>query len=120
MRRFRSVLLLTCFVTGTVGCESTPSSLEDPVAQAVLVFDGHLTPQQLRPVFNQAMSLYGLERNAANYESAASVLYSLKKANGTSEMAILDYMIRSHVDGVAITFASAAGISSAALRAGLQ
>jgi hypothetical protein len=58
------------------------------------------------------------QRREENYSRAGSVLVALRKENGTPEIAILDYMIRSHVPGVNVTFPEAAALSSAFLKAG--
>jgi hypothetical protein len=43
---------------------------------------------------------------------------ALRKSNGVQEMAILDYMIRSHVPGVTLTFPEAAALSAVFLKNG--
>jgi hypothetical protein len=62
--------------------------------------------------------VYGAEVNEENYNRAASALVALRKENGVPEMQILDYMIRSHVPGVKLTFPEAAAIASVFLKAG--
>jgi hypothetical protein len=64
------------------------------------------------------LELYGLLITEENYSRAASTLIVLRKQNGTKEMNVLDYMIRSHVEVVNLHFAEAAGLASAFLSAG--
>jgi hypothetical protein len=64
------------------------------------------------------MRLYGLSLTRDNYARAGSVLVALRKEYGPSEMDILDYMIRSHVEGANFDFPDMAAISAVALATG--
>jgi hypothetical protein len=43
---------------------------------------------------------------------------ALRKASGIPEMTILDHMLRSHVEGVKLSFGEAAALSASFLSAG--
>lgn len=89
-----------------------------PLAQAALAFEGNHAQSDIKTALDRALTLYALPVTDENYSRAASTLVALRKENGTAEMAILDYMIRSHVPGVSMTFPQAAAISSVMLKAG--
>ena len=67
---------------------------------------------------DEAFRLYNTPISDENYSRAASTLIALRQENGTDEMTILEHMIRSHVDGVNLSFPEAAAFSSVALKAG--
>jgi len=67
---------------------------------------------------DKAMKLYKLRLTKENYSRAGSVLVVLRREIGPSEMAILSYMIRSHVPGFVINFPEAAALSASFLAAG--
>lgn len=90
----------------------------DALSQAELAFVGGYTREHIKDRLGTALRLYGLPTTEENYSRAGSALVALRKQNGTPEMEILDHMIRSHVNGVNISFPDAAGISSAFLAAG--
>jgi 23S rRNA maturation-related 3'-5' exoribonuclease YhaM len=86
--------------------------------QAELAFVGGYGRQQIKERLNTALRLYGHAATEENYSRAASALVTLRQENGTSEMAILDHMIRSHVEEVSLSFPEAAALSSVFLAAG--
>ncbi|MDK1046416.1 MAG: hypothetical protein QGM45_12135 [Anaerolineales bacterium] len=87
----------------------------DPLSQMEVAFKGDFTRAQIKSRLDRALQLYRLPITAENYSRAGSTLVALRKEIGPQEMDILDYMIRSHVPGVRITFPEAAGIAAAAL-----
>jgi hypothetical protein len=89
-----------------------------PLTQAELAFVGGHTRQQIKQGLDRALPLYGLQVTNENYSRAASTLVALRKSNGVPEMTILDHMIRSHVEGVKLSFPEAAGLSASFLKAG--
>ena len=95
-----------------------PSPRSDALRLAELAFAGNHSRQQIKDHMDRAMELYGLPRTEENYNRAASALVALRKENGTPEMAILDYMIRSHVPGVEVSFPNAAAMASIFLMSG--
>jgi hypothetical protein len=86
--------------------------------QAVLAFEGGFTRQEIRERLDVALRLYSLSATEENYSRAGSALVALRKQNGTPEMAILGYMIRSHVEGVNLSFPEAAAFASVFLATG--
>lgn len=93
-------------------------SADGALAKAELVFVGNYTQGEIKQRLDVAMGLYGVPRTEENYSRAASALVSLRQANGTSEMDILSYMIRSYVPGVNLSFPEAAGLASVLLTVG--
>jgi hypothetical protein len=89
-----------------------------PLAQAELAFVGGHTRQQIQQGLDRVLPLYGLPVTEENYSRAASTLVALRKSSGIPEMTILDYMIRSHVEGVKLSFPEAAGLAVGFLKAG--
>lgn len=90
----------------------------DPLDQMVLAFKGGYTRSQIKARLDQAMQLYGLPLTSEHYSRAGSSLVVMRKESGFSEMEILDYMIRSHVPGVAIEFPQMAAWAATALESG--
>jgi hypothetical protein len=116
-----------CFVLGGLmlvlaGCQpasersdrsaSAAVARMDALDQAAIAFVGNHSRAEIKQSMDRAMSLYGLELTEDNYSRAGSVLVALQGKNGTAEMAILDYMIRSHVEGVRLSFGEAAALAS--------
>jgi predicted O-methyltransferase YrrM len=83
-----------------------------------IAFKGNYSKAQIKERLDKAMKLYNVPLTNEYYSRAGSVLVVLRKEIGPSEMAILSYMIRSHVPGVAIEFPGAAGLSASFLAAG--
>ena len=78
--------------------------------QMSIAFEGSWTVSEIRPVLEEALTLYGVPITEENYSRSGSVLVSLRKEYGPAEMAILDHMIRSYVPGVNISFPEMAGL----------
>lgn len=129
MRSLRIIHVMTLLVL-LLACESgeqsratdhltpSPGFPTHPLDQAVLAFTGNPTRTEIKPRMDVALQLYGLQATEENYGRAGSVLVTLRQQNGTPEMAILDYMIRSHVEGVNLSFPEAAAIASVMLATG--
>jgi hypothetical protein len=86
--------------------------------QMSIAFNGGYDLPAIKERMDKTMQLYGLALTEDNYSRAGSVLVSLRKEYNIDEMDILDYMIRSHVNGVNATFPQMAAISVTALVAG--
>jgi hypothetical protein len=124
------IIQITVLTVLLLGCESgeqphetdrstpAPGVLTHPLDQAVLAFVGNSTRSEIKSRMDVALQLYGLQLTEENYRRAGSALVALRKQNGTPEMAILGYMIRSHVDGVNLSFAEGASIASTVLATG--
>jgi hypothetical protein len=97
---------------------SNPVSRMTALEQMEIAFVGGYSASQIKSRIEHAMDLYGLPITEDNRSRAGSVLVALRKEFGPAEMDILDYMIRSHVDGVAVSFADMAGISVVFLATG--
>ena len=95
-----------------------PTQPADALGQMEVAFEGNYTREQIKPVLDHAMTLYGLPITEENYSRTASALIVMRQENGVNEMDILSYMIRSHVPGVNLTFPEAAAISAVFLAAG--
>ena len=95
-----------------------PSTDEIAIQQMEIAFEGGYKKSEIKASLDTAMELYSVTRTEENYSRAASSLIALREQNGTSEMDVLSYMIRSHVPGMKLSFAEAAGLSSAFLAAG--
>lgn len=91
---------------------------DDPLDQMVIAFDGTYSRTQIKDRLDKAIELYNLPRTKENYSRAGSTLVALRKETGQKEMDILDYMIRSHVQGVNMDFPSAAGLAASFLSSG--
>lgn len=98
--------------------DSAPASDVHPLDQMAVAFVGGHARDEIQVQMDRAMQLYGLPRTEENYSRAGSVLVTMRKDSGFDEMQILDYMIRSHVPGVNITFPEAAAIAATFLGAG--
>lgn len=112
--------------TNTSGTDRKPASgtraalSEDPLQQMELAFTGNPPVSEIQPLLERAMRLYGLEVNDENRQRAGSALVALRREIGVPEMEILDYMVRSYVEGVELEFADAAAISASFLATGDQ
>ena len=84
-----------------------------------VAFDGHPSRARIKTRLDLALTQSGHPLTEENYSRAGSVLVALRKRNtGLTEMAILDYMIRSHVPGPTMSFAERAGLSAAFMAVG--
>lgn len=97
--------------------QQDPSAPTDALGQMEIAFVGGHSRASIKARLEKAMTLYGLPINEENYSRAGSALVGLRKDNNIAEMDILNHMIRSHVDGVNMSFADAAGLSAAFLAA---
>ena len=88
------------------------------LGQMAIAFEGQPNKERIKQQLDTAMRMYSVPITGENYSRAGSVLVALSNEYGPTEMDILDYMIRSHVPGVSITFPNAAGLSVAFLSAG--
>ena len=105
--------------TPSVQKTTTPSVQKKTALEEMeIAFQGGFKKEEIKTRLETAMKLYELPITEENYSRAGSTLVALRQKNGTKEMDILSYMIRSHVRGTEIHFAKAAGISSAMLTAG--
>ena len=87
--------------------------------QAEIAFEGNPSATEIERQLDRALTLYGrVPLTNENYSRAGIVLVVFRREYGVPEMAILDYMIRSHVPGVEFTFADAAALAVSFLRAG--
>lgn len=119
MHRWIALIALTGIVLSVAGSAcSAKSTQRDALGMMEVAFDGNYTRAEIKPMLDQAMTIYGVEITEENYSRAASSLIVMRKENGVTEMDILDYMIRSHVPGVNMTFPEAAAISAVFLAAG--
>ena len=89
-----------------------------PLEQMEVAFIDNPSKADIKKLLDTAMKLYKLPINEENYSRAGSVLVVMRKQNGVSEMSILRYMIKSHVQGMDISFPDAAAISVTFLKAG--
>ncbi|MGE0816809.1 MAG: hypothetical protein AB7O28_20285 [Vicinamibacterales bacterium] len=87
-----------------------------PLQQAAATFEGGFPEREIKARLDRAMPLYGLTPSPDTYRQAVGTLVALRKANGVGEMAILDYMIQSHVPGVGLSFPEAAQVAAEFLK----
>jgi hypothetical protein len=111
-------LLCLALLFGSLACGSSSVESMDALSQMEIAFEGSYTKEQIKEKLDKAMALYDLPINEENYSRSGSALVGLRKETGIKEMAILNYMIRSKVPGVKISFPEAAGISVSFLKAG--
>jgi hypothetical protein len=128
--RILQIIQITVVSVLLLGCDSdeqsrtadhpapVPGVPNHPLDQAVLAFVGKPTRREIKSQLDIALRLYGMQPTEENYSRAGSALVVLRKQNGTPEMAILNYMIRSHVEGVNLSFPEAAAIASVMLATG--
>ncbi len=83
-----------------------------------VAFVGGYTRVEIQARIDRAMALYGLPITDENYNRAGSVLVALRNEYGVPEMEVLDYMIRSAVAGVDVSFPDGAGLAAAFLYLG--
>ena len=97
-----------------------PAVAEMPaLQQAEMAFEGNPSATEIKRQLDRALTLYGrVPLTNENYSRAGSTLGVLRREYEVPEMAILDYMIRSHVPGMELTFPQAAAFAVAFLRAG--
>lgn len=112
------ILLLGLIFTIPNSLAQSSSVPSDPLAQMEIVFKGNYSKAQIKERIDKAMKLYNVPLTNEYYSRAGSVLVTLRKEFGPSEMDILSYMIRSYVPGVAIEFPEAAVLSTSFLAAG--
>ena len=93
-------------------------SSPDNLTRMTVAFEGNYSREQIKARMDQAMTLYGLPITEENYGRASSVLIDMRQQNGVQEMKILNYMVRSHVPGVNVTFPEGAALAAVFLRAG--
>ena len=114
--------------------DPNPASSRSPVSQAPrstnavaemsaleqmeIAFVGGYTQSEIKQRLETAMQLYSLPITEENHSRAGSALVALRKDFGPAEMDILDHMIRSHVPGIDVSFADAAGLSAASILLG--
>ena len=112
---------ILCFLTlALFSCNdaSHQTSSKDALGMMETIFKGNYTRQEIKSTLDQAMTLYGVFINEENYNRCGSVLVALRKDTNIKEMTILDYMIRSYVPNVKITFPEAAALAVTFLEAG--
>lgn len=117
-RRVRSTAILLPTLFFLAWCFESRAAAQvpsDPLSQMELAFEGDFSRSQIKARLDRAMQLYKLPITSENYSRAGSTLVALRKHIGPREMDILDYMIRSHVAGVNMSFPDAAGLSAAFL-----
>ena len=95
-----------------------PTQASEALALMEVAFVGNPRQAEIQARLDRALNLYTTPISEENYSRAGSVLVSLRREIGPSEMDILDHMIRSHVPEVNIDFPNAASLSAAALAAG--
>lgn len=115
------ILLAGIVLAVSAACSNEGTQrLQDALGMMEVAFEGNYTRADIKPVLDQAMTLYGVPITEENYSRAASSLIALRQENGVDEMDILSYMIRSHVPGVKLTFPEAAAISAVFLSTGAE
>lgn len=92
----------------------------DALDQMEVAFIGNPSKSDIKEKLDVAFGLYDTEITEENYSRAGSTLIALRQESktGVTEMEILDYMIRSHVEDVNMSFPDMAGISFSALETG--
>jgi hypothetical protein len=116
-----TVVSVTFLVPGCVSGETQQTATTEPnhLGIAHQVFIGAPPVADIKRLMDRTFVQYGdLARTNENYGRAASALVALRKNSGVPEMKILDYMARSHVPGVKLTFPEAAGMAVTFLQAG--
>jgi len=117
-------VLIVCIsvlnIFGIITSEAIAQVPKDSLSQMEIAFDGHYTRAQIKQRIERAMDLYNLSKTQENYFRAGSVLVGLRKSTGQNEMDILDYMIRSYVPGIEMSFADIAAISAVFLQTGAR
>jgi hypothetical protein len=120
MRKIAQFLILPVVLTIVAGCGNKPATGEgaapkqggtvatmakagqlatDPIAQMSLEFQGNPPQDQIRVELDKALAMYGLEPNNDNRSNAGRTLVALRKEQGHAEMAILEKMLHSPVEG---------------------
>ena len=113
------VLLSGALLFGSA-CDSQAAVPQDALSRMEVVFKGHHSKEEIKQRLDLAMSLYKVPITEENYSRAGSVLVGLGQDFELDEMAILDYMIRSYVPGVNLTFPDAAALAASALHSGVH
>ena len=116
-----ALLGMLIFLLGVVGLKTETVLAQfptDPLSQIEIAFEGNYARSQIQQRVDEAMKLYNVPKTDENYSRVGSVLVALRKETGQHEMDILDYMIKSYVPGVTMSFPDAAAISATFLQAG--
>jgi hypothetical protein len=117
-----SIALVACSESSTSKASAPPTpdvnTVEGVIEMSRVVFVGDQRPEAIKGKMQAAMKLYGLSETPADYLSAANTLVYLRQQTGETEMAILDYMIKSYVPGVNAKFDSTAELSARFLQFG--
>lgn len=111
---------LAFLFVSAVACGSEPTIPKDALSIMEIAFQGNPPKEQIRERLDLALRLYNTPITEENYSRAASTLVALRKETSVEEMRILDYMIRSNVPGVNISFPEAAGLAAAFLKLGID
>jgi hypothetical protein len=88
-----------------------PRTVDGQIEMMRVVFYGHHSAEEIKRKMDIAMNLYGVELTPENYGRAGSVLVALREKRGPTEMAILNYMIKSYTPAVNLSFPDAAGLA---------
>ena len=83
-----------------------------------IAFIGNYDRPKIKIKMDKAMTFYNLQITEENYSRAGSTLVALRKEYGIEEMKILDYMIKSYVPNVNMSFPDAAAIATVFLVTG--
>ncbi len=118
-------LVAACGGSGSPASVPTGPAQELPAAleQMQLTFMGSPARSQIQAKVDESFGLYGLRPSEDTYSRAGSTLVALRREMNEqgcgvcTEMAILDYMIESHVPGVDMEWHEAAGWAAASLAA---
>lgn len=119
------LLLALLLLTGCGSPEVNRTPTDDgsdslALDQMSIAFVGERGRAAIKERIDRAMRLYRLAITEENYSRAGSTLVALRREFGPTETEILDYMIRSHVEGIEFSFPEMAGISAAMLVSGDQ
>ena len=112
-----AIVLPMTRVSGGEGIGDRPLSTPDSLTQMEVIFEGEFRKAQIKAKLDQAMRLFGVPSTEENYSHIAGSLVALRQQNGTREMDLLEYMIRSYRPGMNSGFESAAESASAFLAA---
>lgn len=93
------------------------NSLSNPeIAHAFTImnmaFVGVHSPKSIKSLLDKTMILYNTPLTLENYNSCASVLVTMRKDSGFTEMSIMNYMINMHSQSLNLNFPTAAAYAS--------
>lgn len=111
---FILTIVILMAITLTTACNSggTKKTYPTAIEMMVDVFEGNHSKTKVKDKMDAVMTAYNVEITQKNYEKCGSVLVSLRKATGVTEIDIIDNMVEANTGKDGISFPDQAGLSA--------